>query len=48
MEHFPNIYQKCKSIGIDVAQQMIPVAPAAHYIVAHQVDEWGRTSIGHL
>src|SRR3954463_1600119 len=24
-EHFPNIYQKCLSIGIDVSEQMIPV-----------------------
>jgi L-aspartate oxidase len=24
-EHFPNIYAKCKSIGVDVAVQMIPV-----------------------
>jgi L-aspartate oxidase len=49
VEHFPNIYQKCKSIGIDVAQQMIPVAPAAHYSCGGiKVDEWGRTSVGNL
>lgn len=48
-EHFPNIYQKCQSIGIDVAEQMIPVAPAAHYSCGGiKVDEWGRTSIVHL
>ena len=49
IEHFPNIYEKCKSIGIDVAQQMIPVAPAAHYSCGGiKVDEWGRTSIINL
>jgi L-aspartate oxidase len=48
-EHFPNIYTKCKSIGIDVMQQMIPVAPAAHYCCGGvKVDECGRTSIQHL
>jgi L-aspartate oxidase len=49
MEHFPNIYEKCRSIGIDVTTQMIPVAPAAHYSCGGiKVDEWGRTSIARL
>jgi L-aspartate oxidase len=49
MDHFPNIYEKCKSIGIDVAEHMIPVAPAAHYSCGGiKTDEWGRTSIQHL
>jgi L-aspartate oxidase len=47
--HFPNIHAKCLSIGIDVSQHMIPVAPAAHYCCGGiQVDEWGRSSIRHL
>ena len=49
LEHFPNIYEKCKSIGIDVAKHMIPVAPAAHYSCGGiQTDEWGKTSIKNL
>ncbi|CBN53826.1 MULTISPECIES: L-aspartate oxidase [Kamptonema] len=28
---FPNIIQKCQQWGIDIFQQPIPVAPAAHY-----------------
>ncbi len=49
VEHFPNIYAKCLSIGIDIAKQMIPVAPAAHYSCGGiKTDEWGRTSIQHL
>jgi len=49
VHHFPNIYEKCLSIGIDVMQQMIPVAPAAHYSCGGiKTDEWGRTSIKHL
>jgi L-aspartate oxidase len=48
-EHFPNIYEKCLSIGIDVANNMIPVAPAAHYSCGGiKTDEWGRSSIQHL
>ncbi|MBK8672830.1 MAG: L-aspartate oxidase [Bacteroidetes bacterium] len=49
IHHFPNIYEKCKSIGIDVFKQMIPVVPAAHYACGGiKVDEWGRTSLQNL
>src|SRR5688500_12464238 len=49
IEHFPNIYEKCLSIGIDITQHMIPVAPAAHYSCGGiKTDEWGRTSIKNL
>jgi L-aspartate oxidase len=49
IEHFPNIYEKCKSVGIDVSKDMIPVAPAAHYSCGGiKTDEWGRTSIKNL
>lgn len=49
IHHFPNIYKKCLSIGIDVTQHMIPVAPAAHYSCGGiKTDEFARTSIQNL
>ena len=48
-EHFPNIYDKCKSIGIDISKSFIPVVPACHYMCGGiAVDENGHTSIGNL
>jgi L-aspartate oxidase len=48
-EHFPNIYEKCLSIGIDITKHMIPVTPAAHYSCGGiKTDEHGRTSIKNL
>ena len=47
--HFPTIYEKCLSIGIDIATQMIPVAPAAHYSCGGiKTNEWGQSSIQRL
>jgi L-aspartate oxidase len=48
-EHFPNIYEKCLSIGIDITKNLIPVAPAAHYSCGGiKTDEFGKTSIKNL
>jgi L-aspartate oxidase len=48
-EHFPNIYAKCMSMGIDVFTNMIPVAPAAHYSCGGvKVDMQGCTSVRYL
>ncbi len=47
--HFPNIYDKCMSIGIDPMKDYIPVVPACHYICGGiLVDEHGASSIRYL
>lgn len=47
--HFPNIYKKCLSLGIDITKDYIPVAPAAHYLCGGiAVDYNGESSIKRL
>lgn len=47
--HFPNITDKCKSLGIDPAKDYIPVVPACHYICGGiNTDEMGKTSVNRL
>lgn len=47
--HFPNIYEKCLSKGIDISKDLIPVRPAQHYTCGGVlIDREGRTSIGRL
>lgn len=47
--HFPNIYQKCLSIGIDITKDYIPVAPCAHYMCGGiKVNLDGESSIRRL
>jgi L-aspartate oxidase len=47
--HFPNIHQKCLSLGIDIRKDLIPVVPAAHYMCGGiKVDTNGKTMINRL
>ena len=47
--HFPNIYKKCLSIGIDITKDYIPVTPCQHYMCGGiKVDLDGCSSIKRL
>jgi L-aspartate oxidase len=49
IKHFPNINEKCLSLGIDISKDLIPVVPAAHYMCGGiKVDSKGRSSINRL
>lgn len=48
-QHFPNIWEKCHQLGLDLSIDTIPVVPAAHYMCGGiKVDEWARSSIKNL
>jgi L-aspartate oxidase len=46
---FPQIYRFCLDHGLDITQNLIPVAPAAHYIMGGvRTNSWGETNIAGL
>lgn len=46
---FPNIYKFCFDHGLDINKGLIPVAPAAHYMVGGvKTNVWGETNIAGL
>ena len=48
-DHFPTIFNKCTSIGLDITKDFIPVVPAAHYLCGGvNVDLNSESSIQHL
>jgi L-aspartate oxidase len=45
-KRFPRIYETCLSYGLDLASDLAPVCPAAHYMMGGvKTDLWGRTSL---
>ena len=48
-QRFPTIVEMCGRVGLDLARDLIPVGPAAHYVMGGvETDEWGRTSLAGL
>jgi len=43
---FPHIYRFCRDHGLDITKGLVPVAPAAHYLMGGvKVNNWGETNI---
>lgn len=43
---FPTIAEACRSVGLDLGVDRIPVGPAAHYVMGGvETDLWGRTTL---
>jgi L-aspartate oxidase len=49
LSHFPTIRESLLKYDIDIAEDLVPVVPAAHYSCGGVwVDEWGRTTLADL
>ena len=45
-ERFPTVYENCITAGIDPARELIPITPAAHYLMGGvAVDPHGRSTL---
>lgn len=48
-QHFPMIFEKLQSLGIDLTRDRVPIVPAAHYTCGGvMVDDNGRTDVDGL
>jgi len=46
---FPHIYRFCLDHGLDITKELVPVAPAAHYMMGGvKTNCWGETNIAGL
>ena len=46
---FPHIYRFCLDHGFDITKGLVPVAPAAHYMIGGiKTNSWGETNIAGL
>ncbi len=46
---FPHIYRFCQDHGLDIIKGLMPVAPAAHYMMGGiKTNSWGETNIAGL
>ena len=46
LSRFPSIYAFCSQHGLDITRSLIPVAPAAHYMMGGvRTNVWGETNI---
>ena len=48
-DRFPNVFDACRDAGLDPERELVPVAPAAHYLMGGIVcDLHGRTTLSRL
>ncbi len=46
---FPHIYRFCLDHGLDITKELIPVAPASHYMMGGvKANSWGETNVSGL